>query len=142
MSTGMRCTARSAHSAMATRATTMVIGLLRAANTRRMFAYSSIAARQAMGLSYQWDRSMTGLFPRPETRASFASLGDKRLNIPRGRRDSQQPAPNTEAGECVVDFGLGKQALGLGDLIDGAETGLVAGRGLLGSRARGRYLDG
>ena len=72
----------------------------------------------------------------------MACLGDEWLNISRGSGDSEQPAPNTETGKCVIDFCLGKQALGLCDFIDRPESRLITSCRLLRRRARGRYLDG
>src|SRR6185436_6353765 len=95
MSTGMRCSARTAHRAIASNATTTVRGLESAASTRRM------------GLA--------------------ADLGDERLDVAGRRGYSQQPAPDSQPGEGVVDLGLRQEALRIGHLIDGAETGLVAG---------------
>src|ERR1017187_9783004 len=105
----MRSRASTAQRAMAISATTTVIGLLRAARTRRM-----------------------GLPP---------GLGNKRMNIAGGGGHAQQSAPDGEAGQRVVDLGLGEQALRLGDFGNGSQARFVPRRRLLGGGERRRSLD-
>src|SRR5579864_5251198 len=96
ISTGMRRMASAAQSAMATRATTTVIGLDRAARTRR-----------------------TMFSPRD---GSLAYLDDKGLNIPGGGGDAQQAAPDAESRQCVVDLGLREQPLGFRHVVNVSEA--------------------
>src|SRR5579859_5984310 len=91
MSTGMRSAASVANNAMATNATTMVMGRLSAAKTKRMF---------------------------PSSSESLARLHDKRLNVARRGGDCEQGAPDGETGQSVVDLGLSEQTLGFGDFVD------------------------
>src|SRR6266481_4625927 len=67
---------------------------------------------------------------------SSAGLREERLDIAGRDSDAEQPAPHREARQCVVDLRLREQTLRFGDLVDVAESGLVAGRGLLCGGAR------
>ena len=51
-------------------------------------------------------------------------LGHEGLNVSGGGCDAEQSAPDAKAGQRVVDLGLGEQALGFGDFVDGAEARL------------------
>src|SRR5471030_773592 len=110
MSTGIRCTASTAHSATAINATTTVKGLVRAAKTRRMILHSS---------------------------AGFCREGPY---ISRRRRHAKQAAPHAEPCQRVVNLRLGQQALGFRYLVDIAQTSLVARSRLLQRCLRRRYL--
>jgi hypothetical protein len=79
---GIRRTASTAQSAIAIKAMTTVIGLLRAARTRRIFFFPS--------------------------QNSLACLGKEWLNIARCGSNSEQPPPDAETGQSIVDLGLGE----------------------------------
>src|ERR1035437_3721452 len=115
MSTGIRCNARRAPSAMASRATTMVIGLLRAAKTTRMQTYFCCGHSLAC-LAHEW------------------------LEVSRRGRQTQQCAPNAQMGKGIVDLRLREQALRFRNLIDCAETRFITSRRLLCRGARGGDL--
>src|SRR5450759_712399 len=126
----MRSRASTAQSAIAISATTTVIGLLRAARTRRMWVKSSSksgAFRQPLPDGRGSDRSRH----HQGAIASSAGLPDERLNIAGGRGHAEQAAPDGEPGQRVVDLGLREQALRLRDFRDGAETRLIPRRRLL-----------
>src|ERR1035437_7961124 len=116
----MRSRASTAQSAIAISATRTVIGLLRAARTRRMLVKSSSKtpacrpARPSFARMHKAEPHATG--------RSSASLSDEGLNIAAGRGHAEQAAPDGEAGQRVVDLGLGEQPLRVGDLRNGAET--------------------
>jgi hypothetical protein len=82
MSIGMRRTASTAQSATAIKAMTTVIGLLRAARTRRILFFPS--------------------------RNSLAHLGKEWLNIARRDGNSEQPPPDAQTGQSIVYLGLGE----------------------------------
>src|SRR5471030_3122085 len=109
MSTGIRCTASTAHNATAINATTTVKGLVRAAKTRRMILHSS---------------------------AGFCREGP---DISRRRSHAKQAAPDAEARQRVVNLRLGQQTLGFRYLVDIAQPGLVTGGRLLHRCLRRRY---
>src|SRR5262245_49518020 len=69
--------------------------------------------------------------------ASPSNLYNEGLNIARGRRNSEQTAPDPQPRESVIDLGLGEQALRIGYLVNRAEPGLVTGRRLLGRGSGG-----
>src|SRR5450759_1122352 len=134
----MRSRASTAQSAIAISATTTVIGLLRAARTRRMWVKSSSkrgAFRQPPpdGRGSDRSRDRQGAFaPNMLLREdSSACLPDEGLNIAGGRGHAEQAAPDGEPGQRVVDLGLREQALRLRDFRDGAETRLIPRRRLL-----------
>src|SRR5713101_7554215 len=112
MSTDIRSSARTAQSAMAIRATTTVIGLVRAARTTRIFSDSSLAG-----------------------------LGNERLNVPGCCGDTEQPAPDAETRECIIDFCLGQQPLGVGHLVDRSQARFISRGRLLCRSSCGRDLD-
>src|SRR6476620_4302424 len=88
ISAGMRMTARMAQRAMATSATTTVMGRVRAARTSLT---GTIALRRHECLRHK---------------KSLGHLGEERADIAGGGGDSQEGAPYGKAGEGVVDFGL------------------------------------
>ena len=92
MSTGMRSMARIAQSATARSANTTVTGRESEPKTKRM------------------DSRFPG--------ASSPRLGQEGPDIARRRRDGEQPAPDAQPGQCVVDLRLRQQALGVGDFGD------------------------
>src|SRR5208283_3797391 len=114
MSTGIRVKARTAQSAMATKATTTVNGLDRAANTKRILS------------------CFRG--------QSSHHLRDEGFNVSRCSRYAQESSPHAQAGQNIVNFRLSEKPLCFGNLIDVAESGLIARCRLLRGRARGRYL--
>src|SRR6516225_1738017 len=118
ISTGMRVNASAAPTAIATMATTTVIGLLSAARTRRIFVSSTPIS-----------------CPLP------ARLCQERSQVARSRSNAQQTTPYAHAGQRIVDLRGGQQTLGFGHLIDGSEAGFITGRGLLGCRSGRRYLQ-
>src|ERR1017187_9162139 len=154
ISTGMRRTARTAHSAMAIKATTTVSGLRRAARTRRILPslFSQGGADLQVcagppGPAPSWHEQAgvdagrrTGVLPHAEG-ASLTDLRHEGPDVSGCRCHRKQLAPDTQPGERIVDFGLREQPLGLRHFVDVAEPRLVARRGLLSGRARGRYLD-
>src|ERR1035437_7955219 len=75
-------------------------------------------------------------------RMLLTCLRQEWLNVSGGGGHSQQPAPDAEAGQRVVDFGLREEALRFRYLIDVAQARLIAGSGLLDRGARGRYREG
>src|ERR1035441_420892 len=107
---GIRSTASIAQKAIAIKATTTVTGLLRAARTRR-------------------------IYPVP-SRHSLACLGDEGPDVACCRGHSQQSPPDSQPRQRVVYLGLGEEPLSLRHLIDNAQSGPIAGRRLIGSRAR------
>src|ERR1017187_5800225 len=150
ISTGMRRTARMAHRAMAINATTTVSGLRSAARTRRMLlpqvCQDALWGRPSAcgGLSGRLAGvdagRRTGILPH--TACSLPDLRHEGPDVAGCRSHRPQPAPHAQPGERVVDFGLREQPLGFRHFVDVAEPRFVAGRGLIGGRTRGRYLDG
>src|ERR1035441_8090469 len=104
MSMGMRRTARTAHRAIAIKATTTVMGLLRAARTRRMM-------------------------PAP-SRHSLACLGDEGPDVPGCGSHAEQSPPDSQPRQRFVNFSLREEPLGLRHLVDIAQPGLIASRRL------------
>src|SRR5579863_7226318 len=104
MSTGMRWAASTAPRAIAISATTTVIGLPRAARTKRI-------VRAPL--------------------ASLRCLSEKRLNVAARRLELQARAPHAQARQSVVDLSLNQQALRLSDIIDRRQPGLVSRGSLL-----------
>src|SRR5580704_12084707 len=96
ISTGMRWMASAAQRAIAMRATITVIGLVRAASTRRMVFLLSIAY-----FRNEW------------------------LDISSGRGDAQQTTPDSEPCQRVVDLGLREQPLSLRHFVDISEARLI-----------------
>src|ERR1035441_6100758 len=100
----MRSTASTAQSEIAIKATTTVIGLLRAARTRRMI-------------------------PAP-SRHSLACLGNEGPDVPGGGRHSEQSPPDSQPRQRFVNFSLREEPLRLRHLVDVAQPGLIASRRL------------
>src|ERR1039458_7006021 len=115
MSMGMRRTASTAQSAIAINATTTVIGLLRAARTRR-------------------------IWPAP-FRRSLACLGHEGPDVPGCGSHAEQSPPDSQPRQRFVDFSLREQPLRLRHLVDIAQAGLIASRRLVGSGARRAHID-
>src|SRR5271157_158860 len=102
---------------------------------------SASTAQRAIAMSAT--TTVNGRLRAAKTRRMLLTcLRKEWLNVSSRGSHSQQPAPDAEPGQRIVDFGLREQALRFGYLIDGAEARLIAGRGLLNRRARGRYLEG
>src|SRR6266478_4815760 len=66
----------------------------------------------------------------------------ERLQVALRGGDGQQSAPHAEASQRVVDFGLGKQPLGIGHVHYITESGTIARGGLLLGLPRGFELYG
>src|ERR1035437_6023013 len=62
-------------------------------------------------------------------RMLLTCLRQEWLNVSGRGGHSQQPAPDTEAGQRIVDFGLREQVLRFRYLIDVPQARLIAGRG-------------
>src|SRR5688572_13899151 len=115
MSTGIRWSARPAPSAMAIRATTTVIGRVRAASTKFILLYLS---------------------------ESLACLDNKRLNVPGRGGDTQQPAPDAETCQRIINLCLSQQPLGVCYLINRSKPRFISGSRLLRRTSRSRNLYG
>src|ERR1017187_2127627 len=115
MSIGMRSTASTAQRAIAIKATTTVIGLLRAARTRR-------------------------IWPAP-SRHSLACLGDEGPDVTGCGSHAEQSPPDSQPRQRFVNFSLREEPLGLRHLVDIAQPGLIASRRLVRSGARRAHLD-
>lgn len=63
------------------------------------------------------------------------------MNVARGCRDGKQAAPDAQAGQRVINFGLREQSLGFRHILYVSQTGFVTGRCLLNSGAGGRNLN-
>src|SRR5579863_978449 len=141
ISTGIRRTARYANSAIATSATTTVMGRLSAARTSRIRPLS--ACQECFGRLKPAPLEVAQALSPANTLqlASLAGLCEKRLKITGHGRDLQQPAPDTQASQCVIDLRLRQQPLRFRHFVDIGQARLVARRGLLQCGARSSDLN-
>src|ERR1019366_2402479 len=97
--------------------------------------FSASTAQSAIAM--RATTTVNGLLSAAKTRRMLLTcLRQEWLNVSGGGGHREQPAPDAEPGQRVVDFGLREQALRFGYLIDVAQGRLIAGRGLLDHGAR------
>src|ERR1035437_389815 len=102
---------------------------------------SASTAQSAIAMSAT--TTVNGLLRAAKTRRMLLTcLRQEWLNVSGRGGHSQQAAPDAEAGQRIVDFGLREQALRFRYLIDVPQARLITGRGLLDRGARGRYFEG
>src|ERR1019366_7709129 len=103
----------------------------------------SSASTAQRAIAVRATTTVNGLLSAAKTRRMLLTcLRQEWLNVSGGGGHREQPAPDAEPGQRVVDIGLREQALRFGYLIDVAQARLIAGRGLLDRGARGGHLGG